>query len=298
MLAPSHGENSFTVKNTAGRLSGRRVCSAFTLIELLVVIAIIAILAAILLPVLYQAQLRAQSIRDINNNKQIALAGLSYSADSNDTPPPLNTGPYPPPQLPGYYWWFQYLSNGKYITSDAVSNNVWRCPSVQPQDLIDTNTYGIQLEGYGPMEGNPLTPGEYDQKNTDVSANNTAGVIRFGFVNGVAMGSRKLTSLRRSAQIWLFGDVGFPKSTLQQAENVWPSAGYTTEFSTRQPYPPGTQTGQGWANVYANGLTPIKQAACRHGNHANFSCCDGHTESWRWQDLVSDRNDVFAIYSY
>jgi prepilin-type N-terminal cleavage/methylation domain-containing protein len=60
---------------------------AFTLIELLVVIAIIAILAAILMPVLISARSRAQQIQCLNNMRQWALAFRMYTDDNNDFVP-------------------------------------------------------------------------------------------------------------------------------------------------------------------------------------------------------------------
>jgi prepilin-type N-terminal cleavage/methylation domain-containing protein/prepilin-type processing-associated H-X9-DG protein len=57
---------------------------AFTLIELLVVIAIIAILAALLLPVLSKSRMKAESLTCANNQKQLSLAWQLYADDNSD----------------------------------------------------------------------------------------------------------------------------------------------------------------------------------------------------------------------
>jgi prepilin-type N-terminal cleavage/methylation domain-containing protein/prepilin-type processing-associated H-X9-DG protein len=65
-------------------LSLKKRREAFTLIELLVVIAIIAILAAVLLPVLQQAKVRGQTADCISNQSQLAKGWLMYATDNND----------------------------------------------------------------------------------------------------------------------------------------------------------------------------------------------------------------------
>jgi len=61
----------------------------FTLIELLVVIAIIAILAAILLPVLARAKLKGTQAVCFSNQKQLAMAFYIYGGDNSDQVLPM-----------------------------------------------------------------------------------------------------------------------------------------------------------------------------------------------------------------
>jgi len=94
--------------NLVARHPSRATQSAFTLIELLVVIAIIAILAAMLLPVLGRGKLSAQRAACENNLRQLGLATEMYLGDNanrffNRCQAATATG---------QQWWFGWLAGG------------------------------------------------------------------------------------------------------------------------------------------------------------------------------------------
>jgi prepilin-type N-terminal cleavage/methylation domain-containing protein len=101
--------------------------TGFTLIELLVVIAIIAILAALLLPALARAKMKAQRINCTSNLKQMELAFSMYMGDFAGALPYYPTDPSGASLL-----WIQTLAN-YYSQVDKAR----LCPAA---NRIDTTT--------------------------------------------------------------------------------------------------------------------------------------------------------------
>jgi prepilin-type N-terminal cleavage/methylation domain-containing protein/prepilin-type processing-associated H-X9-DG protein len=92
----------------------------FTLIELLVVIAIIAILAAMLLPVLASSKLQAQQTVCANNAKQLTTGCLMYMSDTGKMVDHPNVGEI-------YSDWMGVI-NPYLAQSQVASGPVYICP--------------------------------------------------------------------------------------------------------------------------------------------------------------------------
>jgi prepilin-type N-terminal cleavage/methylation domain-containing protein/prepilin-type processing-associated H-X9-DG protein len=237
---------------------GRR--KGFTLIELLVVIAIIAILAALLLPVLAKAKAQSQGVRCMSNQKQVALAWKMYDDD--------NQGKFPPNADEGNqnesswcdgwmkwdandtdntnWWMIAHSFCGPYVRNQVA---VFKCPS----DIWNCLEAGIAMPRVRSISMNGYIGQEADEITTTGGCNTTDW-------GGAGAGYRAYEKESQTfnpgpAKLWLTLD--------EHADSI--NDAFFMFSMTR----PGFDDGP----------------AAYHDGACGFSFVDGHAEIHKWQQL-------------
>lgn len=217
----------------------------FTLIELLVVIAIIAILAAILLPVLDLAKQKAWQASCLSNHKQLATAWSIYKNDNN----------------------------GNLVIDDPVINNVLggtNGPSWVFGDMTISDATNTSLIQMGLLYDNTKNVGVYHCPSDRVpDANGRLHVRSYSMQPQLAP--------YYDGTNWE-GGTYLPMYNENQIRVTSPSA--TIVFLDESP----VTINDGYFSIPVVGGWATDLPAYWHNRGCNFSFADGHAEYWHWHD--------------
>lgn len=231
--------------------------AAFTLIELLVVIAIIAILAALLLPALAKAKVKAQQTRCLSNKKQVEIACTMYSNEYSDFLVPNAV-------LGKDYGWCRSTLGENWTTSSE---------NIDPT-AYNTNCLAAYVAGQIGVYKCPADtiPSENGDRLRSISMNScmvgdipTAGITYPGMSGWLLF--RKLTQLTvlRPVDAWIFAD-----------ESMYSLNDGYLQMDLNQPQYP---------DVPAN----------YHGKGNCFSFADGHVETRKWKGSLANVPYVYKV---
>ena len=238
--------------------------NGFTLIELLVVIAIIAILAAMLLPALAKAKLKATEASCLSNQKQLGLAFSMYVNDNNGSL--LNYTNSTGANNAGGFWGLEPGAPGDWTTPAVALTDVQSC--------LRTNNLLFQ---YAPNAGVYHCPGDV-RFNLPIGTGSAIGWAydSYAVTENVEPNLDFTDSFTRSSQIRRTSDCVI---FAEQAD----TRGYNNGSF-------GLEAKGGNIVAADNRISFTDVFSMYHGNVGTFSFADGHAEPKKWLDsaIVAD----------